>query len=95
MKAALDVAQAELFRDLGPRAVHQHDADAESDQQGQVLGQHRQGAGGHQFTGESHDESLAAECMNIRRDGTQPLDELGRVFHLPHYNSLRDVRTKS
>jgi hypothetical protein len=32
--------------------------------------------------------------VNVRRDRAQPLDELGRVFHLPHYNSLRDLRTK-
>jgi hypothetical protein len=58
------------------------------------LRQHRQGAGGDELTWEGDDEGLAAECVNVRRDRAQPLDELGRVFHLPHYNSLRDVRTK-
>ena len=75
--------------------MHEHDADAESDQQRQVLRQHGQGTGCDQFTGKGDDKGLAAERMNIRRDGAQPLDELGRVFHLPHYNSLRDLRTKS
>jgi hypothetical protein len=56
--------------------------------------EHRQRTGVHQFTREGDDEGFAAEGVDVRRDGAQPLDELDRVFHLPHYNSLRILRTK-
>ena len=38
-------------------------------------------AGSDQFTREGDHEGLATEGMDIGRDGAQPLDELGRVFH--------------
>jgi hypothetical protein len=59
------------------------------------VGQHLQRAGGDELSWEGHDKGFAAEGVDVGRDGTQPVDEFDRVFHAPHYNSLRGFRSKT
>ncbi len=86
VESRLDLPQCQLFRHLRARAVHDHDLDAQRVQQRQILRQDRQCAGSDQFARKGDDERPAAESVNVRRDGTQPLDELNGVFHVEHYN---------
>ena len=81
VEAAFDVTQGQLFRHLRPRAVDDGDIDIQRMQQGQIMGQHLQRPGADEFTGEGDHEGLAAKGVDVGRDGAQPLDELGRVFH--------------
>ena len=57
----------ELLGDLGPRAVHDHDPDAEGDEQRQVLREHRQGARLHELAGKGDDERLATKRVDVGR----------------------------
>ena len=81
VETAFHLTQGQLFRHLRARAIDHGDVDVERVQQRQVMGQHLQCACADQFTGEGDHEGLATEGVDVGRDGAQPVDELGRVFH--------------
>jgi len=93
MKARIHLAERQLLFYLGARAVHQHHLDAQCMQQRKVMRQHGQRARPDQLTRESDHEGLAPERVDVGGYRAQPADELNRVFHEPHYNSPRHVRS--
>src|SRR6185295_4879984 len=63
--------------DLQPRAVHQHQADLERGEHVDVVDEAREArALGDQLTAEGDDERAAAEVVHVRRDLTEPADEI-------------------
>jgi hypothetical protein len=72
----LDIAQRQLFFHLRSRAEHQHDLHAHRVQQRHVVDQRVEHPGLDQFAAEGDHEGLAAEGVDIGRDGAQPVDEL-------------------
>ncbi|MNS81095.1 hypothetical protein D3C72_1147960 [compost metagenome] len=67
VEVACNAAQAQLFVDLRPRAVHQHDAHAEADQQVQVLRQTVQVAARQALAIDGDDEGFATKGVDVRR----------------------------
>ena len=77
---AVDVADrgaafGQLFLDLRPRTMHQHQAHAQAVEQVEVVRQRDELAFAHHFAAEGDDESLAAKLVDIRRGGAEPLHE--------------------
>ncbi len=72
----LQVLLEQLFLDLRPGAVHQHQTDAQADQQIDVVGQRLGELAGHSLATEGNDEGLAAEGIDVRRDSPKPGDEM-------------------
>src|SRR6185369_10624424 len=62
----------ELFCDLRPEAVHQHDLHAHALDQREVLGDVLQLAGCHRLAGHADDESLAPVHVDVRRHRSEP-----------------------
>jgi hypothetical protein len=61
---------------LRPRAVHQHQPDAERGEQVEIVQEaHEAGAFGDQLAAEADDESAAAEGVHVGCDLAEPADE--------------------
>ena len=55
--------------------MHQHQLDSGCTQQVEVVRQHREFAVGDHVTAKGDDEGLAAESVEVGRDGAEPADE--------------------
>jgi hypothetical protein len=62
----------QLFGDLGPKAMHQHEFDAHRVQDGKVLHEGVELAGRNGFAGQADDKGLAAIGVDVGRHGTKP-----------------------
>jgi hypothetical protein len=75
---AFDIVLRQVLLDLRARAMHQHQPDAETGKQVEVMGQLDELAVRDYFAAERDHESASAERVDVRRDGTEPGDEFGR-----------------
>jgi hypothetical protein len=55
--------------------VHEHELHAERGEQVQVVGEIEEPPVGDQIAAECDDKDLAAECVDVRRDRLEPVDE--------------------
>ena len=65
----------QLFLHLRTKSVHQHELDAHRVENGEVLGERGQLAGGHQFARDGHHEGLSPVRVDVRRNRTEPRNE--------------------
>ncbi len=71
--------------DLRARAMHQHQPDAQRGKQVEVMRQLDELAIRHHLAAERDNEGLAAESVDIGRDGTEPVNEIiGLEWHVGH-----------
>jgi hypothetical protein len=84
----LQVLLAQFFLDLRPRAMHHHQADAEADQQIDVVGQRLGELAGHRLAAEGDDEGLAAKGIDVGRDRPEPGNEVLVVRGIAHFSLL-------
>ena len=75
---AFDIVLHQPLLDLRPRAVDQNQPDTQRCQQVEIVRQLDELAVRHHFTAEGDDKRLAAERIDIRRNGAEPGDEIGR-----------------
>ena len=73
--AGARAASGELGVDLRARAMHQHQPHAQRGQQIQVVSERDELAIGHHLAAECHHEGPAAERVDVRRRGAEPVDE--------------------
>ena len=66
--------------------MHQHQADAQADQQIDVVGQGLGELAGHRLAAEGDDEGLAAEGVDVGRDRPEPGDEALVVMGIAHFS---------
>jgi hypothetical protein len=74
--------------DLRASAVHQHQADAEAVEQGDVVNQVRKALVGDGFAVETDDKGLAAKGIDVRSRVAERLDEFKRAGFVIHGRSL-------
>ncbi len=65
---------------LWPHAMDQHQAHAQAVQQVDVVCQLHEITVGHEFATECDDKRFATKTMDVGCGGTEPVDEIGRVF---------------
>ena len=65
----------QLRFDLGPRAVHEDELNAERREQIEVVGEIEEAAVGHEIAAKGDHEDLAPERVDLRSDRLEPVDE--------------------
>ena len=81
----LEVLFAQLFLDLRAGAMHQHQANAQADQQIDVVSQGLGKLAGHRLATEGNDEGAAAKGIDVGRDRPEPGDEMLVVRGIAHF----------
>ena len=93
MISVAEIVVCQMLLDLRTRAMHQHQPDAERRKQVEVMCQFDKFSVGNHLTAKGNDKSLAAECVDVRRDGTEPGNEVNRGGGSRHYGiSLMEWR---
>jgi hypothetical protein len=75
MKAALVLELGKSRLDLRPGAVNEHEVHAERREEVEVVREIEEAAVGDEIAAERDHENLAAECMDVRGDRLEPVDE--------------------